>query len=157
MALSPELETILASLINEMAKWNHPINRKQIQILVKNILDNQNIKIPRFKNNIPKARWIRGFCVRNKISKRRATNIKRARAAITENTVNEFFDNLSVSLSMLYPDITNLPTHIFNYDETNLTNDPQKAEVLARRGHGRLELRMDHSKTSRLNDVLWFS
>ena len=82
-----------------------------------------------------------------KITGRKATNICRARAAINDKILDNFFDNLAISFTSLYKDLKKIPpSSVFNYDETNLTNDPGKADVLVSRGHGRLERLQDHSK-----------
>ena len=53
-------------------------------------------------------------------------NIKRGRAAIFQEIVNEFFDNLQGTLK-------DIPTsHILNYDETNLSDEPGKKKVIAK-------------------------
>ena len=46
------------------------------------------------KKNLPGDDWVNGFAKRNNLSKRAASNIKRSRAAIDKETVNDFFNNL---------------------------------------------------------------
>ena len=92
-ALSPEVEQVLTDILNEMAKWNHPVGALETKIMVKTILDNQNMKIKSFPNNLPGDKWLTGFKNRNRISTRTATNIKRARSAMSSTVINEFFDN----------------------------------------------------------------
>lgn len=47
-----------------------------------------------------------------------AENIKRARAAVCPETINEYFDNLDTSLQDVKP------KNVVNYDETNFVDDP---------------------------------
>jgi len=54
----------------------------------------------------------------------------------------EYFTNLQESLTGVSPD------SIFNYDETNLVDDPKKLKVIVPRGLNRIEKKMEHSKTS---------
>ena len=44
-------------------------------------------------------------------------NIKRQRAAVSHDIINEYFDNLSETIKDV------LASHIMNYDETNVSDD----------------------------------
>ena len=57
-----------------------------------------------------------------------ASNIKRKWAQVSVDTINEFFSNLAAELV----DIP--PSHIWNYNETNLTDDPGSKRVITKRG-----------------------
>ena len=92
--LSGEVEKQLANMIDNLAEWGYPVGKFEIQIMVKDILDKNQIIEKRFKNNLPGDDWVNGFAKRNNLSKRAASNIKRSRAAIDEETVNDFFNNL---------------------------------------------------------------
>ena len=82
---------------------------------------------------------------RNNVSGRFASNIKRARASVDEEVVNEFFDHLE----RMYDEMGDLPAgNVFNYDETNLCDDPGKKWVMVRRGRRRVENVKEYSKTS---------
>ncbi|KAG5879349.1 hypothetical protein JTB14_003594 [Gonioctena quinquepunctata] len=55
-----------------------------------------------------------------------STNIKRARASVSKETLGEFYDNLENTLR-------GLPSsNIFNYDESNLSDDPGKKRRIYR-------------------------
>lgn len=43
------------------------------------------------------------------------------------------------------------PKNVFNFDETDQTNDPGKKDYFVRRGQKRVENVQDHSKTGKLN------
>lgn len=63
---------------------------------------------------------------KNSLGKRTASNISKARASVRENVIRVYFDNLSVTLD------SNPETHIFNYNEINVSDDPGKMKVLYR-------------------------
>ncbi|KAG5878366.1 hypothetical protein JTB14_008726 [Gonioctena quinquepunctata] len=70
-----------------------------------------------------------------------STNIKRARASVSRETLGEFYDNLENTLR-------GLPSsNIFNYDESNLSDDPGKKRGIYRRGVKYPEKVMNHSKS----------
>ena len=76
-------------------------------------------KTTRWNNNMPSHQWVPIFLNRHKdLSNRMASNIKRSRAAVSHEKINSFFDNF-------VKEAENVPAeNIFNYDETNLTDDP---------------------------------
>lgn len=53
------------------------------------------------------------------LSHRMCQNISRKRAAVSENEVGKYVENLERS------EIGGPPPNIINYDETNLTDDPK--------------------------------
>ena len=69
-------------------------NWKEINLMVKDIVNKSKIMEKRFKNNIPGDDWVNAFAKRNKLSKRAASIIKRSRAAVEESIMNSFTDNL---------------------------------------------------------------
>ena len=79
---------------------------------------------------MPVDDWARWFLLRQSdhLKERFAMNIKRNRAKISRSTVNEFFDNLT-NESQSTP-----PENIFNYDETNLSDDPGRKKLITKRG-----------------------
>lgn len=62
------------------------------------------------------------------LSQRFCSNIKRARAAVGEEELKKYFANLSTEMTDVSPD------KIYNYDETNLVDDPGKKKILTKRG-----------------------
>ncbi|KAE9530061.1 hypothetical protein AGLY_011523 [Aphis glycines] len=97
----------------------------------------------RFKNNLPGTNFVKHFSKRHpELSEWFGENIKRARANITNEVVNNFFDNLSQSLENVFP------CSIINYDETNFTDDPKKQKIITKRGSKHPENILDASKTS---------
>nr|CAH7753389.1 unnamed protein product [Callosobruchus chinensis] len=79
---------------------------------------------------MPGKDWVYGLLKRykNEISQKIATNIKRCRANVSRDTILQYFDNLRDTLK-------DIPAcNIFNYDETNLQDDPGKKQMLFKRG-----------------------
>jgi hypothetical protein len=90
------------------------------------------------------VRWVKGFLKRHKdkISIRRATNIKRSRAAVTPEQIRAYFANLGRELEGVSP------KHIFNCDESCLQDDPGCTFAVFKKGVRHPEQVKDHSKTS---------
>lgn len=62
------------------------------------------------------------------LTQRIAQNISHARAATDEDIINNFFDHLEVELRGIPP------SNVWNYDETNLVDDPGMSKIITRRG-----------------------
>jgi len=56
----------------------------------------------------------------HRVKLKRPTNIKRTRAAVSPQIIRDFFTRVEPNLQGVPP------SHIFNYDETNLRDDPGK-------------------------------
>lgn len=79
---------------------------------------------------------------KQKIGQRFASNITRARSAVGRSTIEEYFNNLQSVKE-------NVPSsNIFNYDETNLSDDPGKRKYLFSKGVKYPERIINHSKSS---------
>ena len=84
---------------------------------------------------------------KGKLSTRQCQNIKKARAPVSASSATDFFKNLETTLKK--EDGTPIPpTHIFNYDETNLSDDPGTKKCIFRRGVKYPERVKDSTKTS---------
>jgi hypothetical protein len=93
--------------------------------------------------------WARAFTKRNKESlvRRRCQNIKRARAQVSQSQFTQYFSNLDKVLTN--PDGSKVPpSHIFNYDETNLSDDPGTKKCLFKRGVKYPDRLCDSSKSA---------
>lgn len=79
---------------------------------------------------MPGYDWVRPFLIRHKkrIGRRRVALINRARAAVSTNDMEKYFDELKITLDSIPP------SHLFNYDETNVQDNPGSSELLFRRG-----------------------
>lgn len=78
--------------------------------------------IKKFKNNTPGKDFAYSFLNRHKkeLSENMCQNIKRNRAAVSPETLTQYFERLEVELQNVPPQ------NIVNYDETNLRDDPGK-------------------------------
>ena len=123
-------EKILADLIDAIAEWGFPLSFNEVRYLLKYLLDEE-VLVTKWKDNMPGWDWLYGFRKGNKLSARMASNIKRSRAQVNEETVRNFFVEFK---NVCEEHDTIAPENIVNYDETNLTDDPGKKWVLVRRG-----------------------
>ena len=146
--LDVDTERKLAELVDVVAGWGYPLGSLEIRLLVKNYLDTLGVVSPVFINNLPGERWMRRFAERCNLSARVASNIKRARASVSETMVNQFFDELTAGGVADVP-----PANIFNFDETNFSDDPGAKKCFVRRSTRRVEMVREHSKTS--ISVMW--
>ena len=142
-------EKILADLIDAIAGWGFPLSFNEVRYLLKYLLDEEGL-VTKWKYNMPGWDWLYGYRKRNKLSARMASNIKRSRAQVNEETVQNFFVEFK---NVCEEHDTIAPENIVNYDETNLTDDSGKKWVLVRRGRRQVENVKDSSKTS--ISVMW--
>ena len=139
-----ETETKLAECIALAGDWGFPLTHYDLRLIIKSYLDRRGINEKRFKNNLPGYDWMRKFLERNKnaLTQRLCQNIKRCRANVNADMINSYFDELEKSLE-------GVPNHlVINYDETNLTDDPGRKNVIVRRGCRHPEKIVDSSKSS---------
>lgn len=132
--LSAACESLLAAIILTLAEWMVPIGSAEVRALVRDYLDK---KLPKgqelFKHNTPGIDWVQSFMKRHNLTKRKATNVNRYRAKVTPPVVKSYFEYLGEELHGLPP------SNVFNYDETNLTDDPGSQIVIVSRGAKRVE------------------
>lgn len=108
--------------------------------MIKHYLDKQGRSEKRFKNNMPGSDFMRSFATRNSLSFRYAGHIKRARARVSIEDIEAHFKQLE-------PVLTDIePSHVYNYDETNVTDEPGAKKVVVPRGMKRVERVQEHSK-----------
>lgn len=140
--LSEQCEDHLVSTISFLTEWRVPLDSFELRMLVKRYLDKLGLIDKVFKDNMPGLDWMYSFINRHNLTKRVADNVKRSRAQITPDLLKMYFDNLEYELK----DIP--PTNIFNYDETNIKDDPGSKTVVVPRGLRRVERVIEHSKQS---------
>ena len=138
--LSDDCERLLLSALDSLADWKVPLGELDIRCLVKSYLDERGITDSRFQNNLPGPDWLKNFVRRHNLTQRLADNVKGSRAEITQELVNGYFDNLETSVEGVTPE------NIYNYDETNVTDNPKAKTVIVRRGRRRVERKIEHSK-----------
>ena len=140
-ALSDNLESYIVKTLDLLTTCKVPFDGYGVRCLVKSYLDNEKLNIKKFKNNFPRTEWVCSFIQRRKLSKC-IDNVKSSRAEVNEDAINAYFDNLENEIKNIPP------SNIFNYDETNITDDPGSKLVITRRGRNRVERKVYHSKSS---------
>jgi hypothetical protein len=143
-ALSVEEESVLVQGILETANWGFPLQKYDVRLLVKCYLDRIGQTERRFKSNMPGVDWVRTFLKRHQgeLTVRLAENVKRSRAAVSSETIKEYFENLEITMEGVPP------KNVVNYDETNVTDDPGRVKVLVKHGCKHPERLIDSSKAS---------
>lgn len=128
-----------------LADFGFPLGPYDFRMFIKNYLDKQGRTEKRFVNNLPGPDFIESFQRRHpELSVRFSTNVKRARIAVSEKVLSEYIDRLKTEL-----ETANIsPSRIFNYDETNLQDDPGRKRVICRRGAKYIERYCNQSKSS---------
>ena len=136
-------ENFMIERIQIMCDWGFPLDGTDLRYLVKSYLDRKGVQEPRFQNNYPSREFVYHFKNRHpEITERFAGNIKRSRAAVTKETIDQYFDHLQKELDGIAPE------SIYNYDETNLSDDPGRKKCLMKRGTKYPERVMNNSKSS---------
>ena len=123
--------------IEQLADWKVLFDTYGIRCLLQWYLDRTGTVHKAFKNNMPGIDWVRGFIKRNHLTQRISDNVN---AEVNEDIINNYFNELESSLDGIPA------THIFNCDETNITDDTGAKYVVVRRR--RKELREKPSTQS---------
>lgn len=142
--LSEVEELALVKCIVASSVWGYPIDSFDLRMIIHSYLEDIGKVVKKFKNNIPGIDFVYSFVKRHKraISNRMCQNIKRSRAKICRETLSEYFDHLEKEL-------TGIPLeNIVNYDQTNLSDDPGRKKILAKRGMKYPERVMNQSKSA---------
>ena len=137
-----DFEEHLLEALDRLVEWKVPFDPYDIRCLVKCYHDSAGLTHLKFANNMPGNDWVYSFIRRNNLTKRVADNVRAARAEVTEALINDYFNNAEKWIKDLTPD------RIYNYDETNMTDDPGSKTVVCRRGRSRVEIKSNHSKSS---------
>lgn len=128
--LSQNEESLLVEKLQVCAEWGYPLDLYGLRLIIKGYLDRQGRTVSKFKDNLPGKEFATGFMRRHKenLAVRLCQNIKRSRARVSPDIINEYFDNIEETLK-------DIPaSHIVNYDETNLSNDPGRSKIITKRG-----------------------
>lgn len=130
--LSDEAENALLTYIVMLTNWLIPLGGLEIRLLARDYQNSRHL-VNVFADNLPGTDWLSSFMRRHNLTKRIADNVRRSRAHLTPKEVSTYFDHLEKELAGLPP------THIFNYDETNVSDDPGSKTVIVSRGLKRVE------------------
>ena len=105
--------------------------------------------MPNFVNNFPSYEWAKTFSDRHKEkpSLRQCQNIKASRTKLSAEDVSEYFERMKETLTK--PDRSEIPpSNLFNFDETNLSDNPGTKKCLFKRGVKYPERVKDSTKAS---------
>lgn len=142
--LNTQEEKHLVEGIIQCAEWGFPLTQVDVRLIVKGYLDHAGKKTKIFKDNYPGPDWIKLFYKRNlsDVTVRLCENIKRSRAAVSKKIVVDYFTELEKTLEGIPPE------NIYNFDETNFSDDPGRVQVLVKRGCKHADRITDTSKTA---------
>ena len=139
--LTLEEEKLILKRVQLMCDYGFPATAKDVQHYIQAYLNTKNRVVPQFKNNLPGKEYMFYLLKRHKdYTKRLASNIKRARAAVDERTLREFHENLKKACEGV------LASNVWNFDETALVNDPGRVQCIMKRGTRYPERVINHTK-----------
>lgn len=140
---SDEEETSFVRCIIQFSEFGFPLTAFDLRMIVKTYLSKIGRFVKKFKNNIPGHEWALSFVKRHpELTTRFANNVKRSRAAINEATLTDYINSLSKV-------VEGVPSeNIWNFDESNLTDNPGHKKVITKRGMKYPERICNSSKTS---------
>ena len=92
--------------------------------------------------NLALIGWEVSWKDKDKLTERYSNNIKRSRAQISGEILDKYFDELEKALEGIPPEA------IFNYDESNLADDPGKKNFIFKRRVKYPDRVINHTKTS---------
>lgn len=142
--LTEKEEEAIVSHVLVCADWGFPMNMFELRMIIRSYLNFAKKKISQFANNLPGPDFALSFLNRNrdKFRLRTVSNYSRKRASLSSTVINEYFDHLEHTLSGVPPE------NIFNYDETNLSDNPGKKKALVRRGSKYPQRVMNETKSA---------
>lgn len=132
--LGSEIEAELVRWIIECSRSGFPVDKDGLCDSVQRIVTKQNLVTP-FINNRPSRSWFEGFMSRHPdISQKHAEYINKARAAITEVKIRNWFQEIAELIGTENLKVLDDPSRIWNCDETSFFLAPKGALVLAEKG-----------------------
>ena len=130
IALDLAEERHFVDLLIACADYGFPLTVLDLRVIVRDYLNRSGQTIKVFSDNMPGVDWCFAYLERHKnlLTQRACQNIKSVRAQTTDEAIEEYFNRLKVH-------IEGVPsTHILNYDETNLSDDPGRVKCIFKRG-----------------------
>jgi hypothetical protein len=124
-------------------EFQYPMSKKDLQNFVQAYVVENNVKT-RWPDGRPGKDWVRSFTRRwrHKVKVKKPSNIKRCRAKVSPQILRDFFVNLTPNLEGV------VAAHFFNYDESNLKDDPGADDCFFPGNSKYYEQVRNHSKTS---------
>lgn len=137
-------EVMLCNVMIKTSEWGFPLTYDDLRYIAKGYLQRQGRAVPKFKNNLPGPDWASSFFKRHKdkLTVRKCANITPKRGSVDKDIVNSYFDNIEKELQGIPPE------NVFNFDETNVSDNPGTKKCIFKRGVKYPERIMGHSKTS---------
>ncbi|KAJ8933679.1 hypothetical protein NQ314_013867 [Rhamnusium bicolor] len=127
--ITEQEEESFAGHLIALSALGFPVTGEDLKIIVKSYLNRQGRNVSCFRNNYPGPDWVNFFLRRMpELSQRFSQNISHSRAVTDEGTINHYLDNLQTELEAVPP------ANIWNYDDTNLVDDPGCSKVITRKG-----------------------
>lgn len=132
-ALTREQESSLATNLKLLAKWGFPLNKQEVQCVVREYVEINNLNTV-FRKNGPGDDWFREFIKRNKLSLKKPEPLEAVRRKATGDPfiIYNFYDILEEQLTAL--DLNDKPSHIWNLDETAFNFDPSRGRAVGEKG-----------------------
>ena len=140
--IAPDTQKLLVEVITCLTIWKIPLTASDICLLVKGYLDSRGVVDRVFNDNLPGRDWLNSFMRQYNLTQRLAENVTSSRAEVSCDTINAYFDNLEGSVHGIHPN------DMYNYDETNITDNPGSKKVIVPRGMRRVKRKAEHSKQS---------
>ena len=124
-----EEEQVFVNHLLKLAEFGFPVSSDDLRHVVGNYLNQKGRIVKKFKNNIPGKDWVRIFLKRHSVlSKRFSANIKVSRVNVSRQDIIDYINNLKSTLDGVPA------SNIWNFDETNLSDDPKAKKVLVKCG-----------------------
>jgi len=141
--LPEAVEKTLVKFLKRCGEFQYPMRKRELQDTVQAFCVQNSIPT-RWTDDRPGREWVRKFLRRwsHEVKLRRPRNIKRCRSEVSPEIVTDFINRLQVNME-------NIPaTHIINYDETCLQDDPGSELAFFSGGTKYCEEVRNFSKTS---------
>ena len=127
-ALNATKEKIIVETLVELTKCSYQLTKFDIRLIIQGYLNKEGRTVIEFADNMPGDDFMNSFMLCNNLTQCLATNISHYRAAVFPEMVTEFFENAREKLENIQPE------KFFNFDETNLTDNPAAKKVVVLRG-----------------------
>lgn len=121
-------EKIFASHLITLSNFGFPVDTHDLRIAVKSYLERQGRNVSCFNDNVPGPDWVNMMLSRRPaLTQRLSQNISHTRAATDEQTITDLFSYLEAEPERVESQ------NIWNYDETNLVDDPGRTKIITRK------------------------